>query len=195
MSPEGRALRVLLPAAAVVVVVSALAQVLGFVTASGGRIGFAEVEGLWVAAGGPPADAATAAAIAEAESGLRPGAIQQGDDYCGRGRDRTGWGLWQITCGDSEPQFGEDFDLLDPWNNAEAAVAKYRQAGDSFAPWSTYVDRAYVSHLPARASPPAVACDPGEYLPIGSAPPGTHNRSEPGATHGSLQVICIASHP
>ena len=47
---------------------------------------------------------------------------------CGSGSDRAGWGLWQITCGNSVPQYGTDFQILDPWNNAEAAVAKLGEA-------------------------------------------------------------------
>jgi len=28
--------------------------------------------------------------------------------------ESAGWGLWQITCGNSDPQLGSDFQVLDP---------------------------------------------------------------------------------
>jgi hypothetical protein len=102
-----------------------------------------QVERYWTAAGGPGGLIAhIAAAITGAESGFRPGAIQQGQPYA-----TTGWGLWQITPGDSEPQAGVNYQLLNPYRNAIAAVAKYRQAGNSFAPWTTYMDGAYLQFM------------------------------------------------
>ena len=144
-----------------------------------GPLTFAEVEAFWVAAGGPASLAAIAAAITGAESSFEPGAIQQGQPY-----GTTGWGLWQITPGDSESQFCEDFQILDPWNSAESAVAKYVGAGDTFEPWTTYTDGAYLHYLPVNPPPPAQESNPGQYLPIGSAPSGTHNDSAPGSTCG-----------
>src|SRR5689334_13705443 len=99
--------------------------------AASGSLSFARIEGYWIAAGGPASNAATAAAITGAESGSLPGNIQPSQPY-----STTGWGLWQITPGNSESAFCVDFRLLDPWNNAEAAVAKYRGAGNSFSPWT-----------------------------------------------------------
>jgi hypothetical protein len=146
-------------------------------TPPSGTITFAQAEGYWVAAGGPAAEAATAAAITGAESSFQPGAIQPSQPYI-----TTGWGLWQITPGDSEPQFGEDYQMLDPFNNAEAAVAKYEGANNTFQPWTTYNDGAYLQFLPPNPPPPAQVSDPGQYVPIGSAPAGTHNTSQPGKT-------------
>jgi len=147
--------------------------------APSGTLGFARIEGYWVAAGGPASKAATAAAIAGAESTYYPGNIQPNQAY-----SQTGWGLWQITPGNSESQFCVDFRLLDPWNNAEAAVAKFRAAGDSFSPWTTYNDGAYRSFLPANPPAPKQASDPGEYIQVHSAPSGTHNSANPGGTCG-----------
>jgi hypothetical protein len=146
-----------------------------------GVLAFAQIEGFWVAAGGPSSQAALAATIAitGAESSYLPGIIQQGQPYA-----TTGWGLWQITPGNSESQFGQDYQLLDPWNNAEAAVAKYRDAGSTFRPWSTYNDGAYLKYLPSNPPAPAAVTDPGQFIPIGSAPAGTHNTSQPGTTFG-----------
>ena len=97
-----------------------------------------QIEGYWMQAGGPGGMVAhIAAAITGAEAGFRPGAIQQGQPYA-----TTGWGLWQITPGNSEPQFGINQALLNPLNNARAAVAKWRAAG-GFSPWTTYTSGAY----------------------------------------------------
>jgi phage-related protein len=100
-----------------------------------------QIEAWWIEAGGPPAVARIAAAITGAESGFNPKAVQQGQPYA-----TTGWGLWQITPGDSEPQFGINQQLLTGFTNAEAAVAKYRGAG-GFSPWTTYEDGAYLKFM------------------------------------------------
>jgi outer membrane lipoprotein-sorting protein len=165
--------------------------------AASGTLGYAEIEGFWTVAGGPTSsagsynDAQIAAAITGAESSFYPGIIQQGVDYCGTAPDEAGWGLWQITCGDSEPAYGTDFQLLDPWNNAEAAVAKCEadmSAGYScFAPWSTYTSGAYESYLQDTAAVIPTS-DPGEYVQDGSTPPGTpaSPAADPGSTYGPL---------
>lgn len=104
-----------------------------------GRQSLRQIEDYWMGAGGPGGLIAhIAAAITGPESGFNPRAVQQGQPYA-----TTGWGLWQITPGNSEPQFGIDQALLNPRNNAGAAVAKYRGAGSSFLPWTTFVSGAY----------------------------------------------------
>ena len=150
--------------------------------AASGTLSFAQIEGFWVNAGGSPSTAAIAAAITGAESSYHSGEIQQGTAYCGSGSNRTGWGLWQITCGNSVPQYCIDYQILDPWNNAEATVAKYKSQG--FSAWSTYKSGAYKKFLPANPPPPATVTDPGQYVPIGAAPSGTHNASAPGTSCG-----------
>jgi len=129
--------------------------------AASGTLSFARIEGYWIAAGGPSSNAATAAAITGAESGYLPGNIQPSQPY-----STTGWGLWQITPGNSESQFCVDFRLLDPWNNAEAAVAKYRAAGNSFSPWTTYNNGAYRSYLPGNPPTPKDASIAAPAMPI-----------------------------
>lgn len=104
--------------------------------AAGGS--YRTAERAWVGAGGPRSVANIAAAITVPESGSDPREIQQGQPY-----PTTGWGSWQITPGNSEPQCGTDSQLLNWRANACAAVAKYRAAGDSFTPWTTYNDGAY----------------------------------------------------
>jgi hypothetical protein len=85
-------------------------------------------------AGWPAGDAITAVAITEPEASRNAAAIQQNVPYA-----EQGWGLWQITPGNSEPQFGIDNQLLDPLNNARAALAKFRTQG-GFRPWTTFVN-------------------------------------------------------
>jgi hypothetical protein len=111
---------------------------------------YSQLEGFWTGAGGSSATAGIAAAIAMAESSGE-NVIQQGQPYA-----TTGWGLWQITPGDSEPSIGTDNALLNPQTNAKAAVAKWKAAGESFSPWTTFTSGKYLSFLqgnvPASAS-------------------------------------------
>ncbi|HLX46781.1 MAG TPA: hypothetical protein VKS82_00440 [Streptosporangiaceae bacterium] len=158
--------------------------------APSGSLGYGNIEGYWIYAGGPSGSAGSytypqiAAAITGAESSFLPGIIQPGVDYCGPGADRAGWGLWQITCGNSVPQYGTDFQILDPWNNAEEAVYKYDQAG-GFSPWSTYTSGAYTAYLQHTGANLDIS-DPGEYVQINSTPPGTPSSPPPapGSTYG-----------
>lgn len=83
-------------------------------------------------AGWEPGPAAIAVSITMPESSRDDAAVQAGQPYA-----TTGWGLWQITPGDSEPQFGIDQAMLNPLNNARAALAKYDGAG-GFSPWTTW---------------------------------------------------------
>jgi hypothetical protein len=103
--------------------------------------GFAQggyLQNLWTGAGGPANVANVAAAIAMAESGGR-NVMQQGQPWA-----TTGWGLWQITPGNSS--------LLNPQLNAIAAVAKYRGAGNSFSPWTTFNDGAFRRFMGAQGA-------------------------------------------
>lgn len=111
-------------------------------------ISYADAEGYWIAAGGPKALAPVMAAVAMAESSLNPAAIQAGQPY-----PTTGWGLWQITPGDSEPQFGVDQALLNPAANAAAAVAKYKAQG--LGAWTTYTSGAYQQFMQGGTAPTA----------------------------------------
>lgn len=90
--------------------------------------------------GWSPAEAVTATSITEPESNREPRVIQAGQPYA-----TTGWGLWQITPGDSEPQIGVDAALFDPLTNAKAAVAKYDSQG--LGAWTTYTSGAYKQFL------------------------------------------------
>jgi hypothetical protein len=101
---------------------------------------YAQLEGLWISAGGPRAVAPIAAAIAEAESGGCSTALNLTDNN----GTQTSWGLWQVSNGThSQPAAG----ILDAAVNAEQAVAKYKSAGNSFSPWGTYQSGAYTAYL------------------------------------------------
>lgn len=125
---------------------------------------YAQVEGFWIQAGGPKAVAPIAAAIAMAESS-DSNVEQQGQPYA-----TTGWGLWQITPGNSEPNAGTDSQLLNPQANAKAAVEKYEQAGNSFTPWTTFTSGKYLQYL--QGNVPASS--------TGSAPQSATTTSLPG---------------
>jgi hypothetical protein len=129
----------------------------------GGRGGLGVAERAWMGAGGPGGILAhIAGAIAGAESGWTM-AIQKGQPYA-----TTGWGPWQITPGNSEPQFGTDYALLNWRSNALAAVAKYRQAGGSFSPWTTFTSGAYTQFM-----------DSGGWLRPGWNPPMYNGTGHP----------------
>lgn len=88
-------------------------------TVSSGSYSYAGLEALWESAGGNPAHAATAACIAEHESGGNPGAVSPTADF----------GLWQIHDGGSS--------MLNAFANALRAVAMSFN-GTSWSPWTTH---------------------------------------------------------
>jgi hypothetical protein len=99
---------------------------------------YAQMEGLWVQAGGSKALAPVMAAIAEAESGGNPDA-----------RNPSGaTGLWQIL-GAVYPRDAQA--LTDPQVNAHEAVAKYKTQG--LGAWTTYTSGAYRKYLKGNVPP------------------------------------------
>jgi hypothetical protein len=82
-------------------------------------------------------DLVIATAITQPESGGCATKVQQGQPWA-----TTGWGLWQITPGDSS--------LLDAETNAVAAYAKYQASG--FQPWTTYTGGEYEAYMSAAAA-------------------------------------------
>lgn len=139
---------------------------------------YAQLEGFWINAGGNPAVAPIMAAIAYPESG-GDNVKQQGQPY-----GTTGWGIWQITPGNSEPQCGTDGQLLNPAVNACAAVAKYNSQG--LGAWTTYTSGAYRSHLQSGVNPDlsvsSKTADPGG----GGGAAGTGGATSAGACGGGL---------
>ena len=110
-------------------------------------LSFAQLEGLWIQAGGPKLVAPVAAAIALAESGGRPDALNPTDN----GGTQSSFGLWQISNGTHAPPSPN---WADPLTNARLAVAKYTAAG-GWSPWGTYASGAYRQFLPSGYVAPA----------------------------------------
>jgi Lysozyme like domain len=99
---------------------------------------FAQLEQLWIQAGGPSSLAPTMAAIAEAESSGDPDAQNDTDN----GGTQSSFGLWQISTGTHTPP-ASNWD--DPLENAELAVEKYDTQG--LSAWGTYDSGAYEQYL------------------------------------------------
>lgn len=95
---------------------------------------YAQLEGLWIQAGGPKKMASVMAAIAEAESGGRS------DAHNPSGAS----GLWQI--------LGQPFpgNVFDPLTNARMAVAKWKSQG--LGAWVTWTSGAYKQFLKGGVS-------------------------------------------
>lgn len=106
---------------------------------------FAQLEAFAIQGGFPSSLAPTMAAIAMAESSGN-NVVQQGQPY-----STTGWGLWQITPGNSVPSVGTDQALLNPVANAQAAWAKYQ--GQGLGAWTTYTSGAYKQFMQGNVTP------------------------------------------
>lgn len=140
--------------------------------------GTTDIAQLWIDAGGPPNVANTMAAIAMAESSGNAASVQKGQPYA-----LTGWGLWQITPGNSAPSIGTDKQLLNPLTNARAAVAKYKMGG--LTQWATYTSGAYLRFMPGAAGL--------QYTGAGATYGGTRPGGDPaggstGDPQGALQA-------
>lgn len=105
---------------------------------------FAQLEALWIQAGGSRALAPTMAAIALAESSGNPGSVNAKDN----GGKQTSWGLWQISDGTHNMPVAN---ILDPNVNAKQAVAKYKVQG--LSAWGTYTSGKYREFLKNGVDP------------------------------------------
>lgn len=106
---------------------------------------YAQLEGLWINAGGSSATAPLAAAIAEAESGGSATVTSSNPD------GGTNVGLWQLDTlgkggGYSVAQ------LSDPATNAAVAV-NGSKGGSDWSAWETYVNGAYRAFLANGTTP------------------------------------------
>lgn len=124
---------------------------------AGMQFTYAQLQGLWIAAGGPRAVAPVAGAIALAESS-GCSTVQNPADNNGT---QTSWGLWQISNGTHNPPAAN---IYDPAVNAQQAVAKYQGAGNTFAPWGTYTSGAYKAYVNGSTTPD---------IPVSAAAAGT----------------------
>ena len=112
---------------------------------TGTRYTYAQLEGLWINAGGPKAAAPLAAAVALAESGGCTSALNLTDNN----GSQTSVGLWQVSNGTH--QYPASWTTAA--GNAAEAVAKYKGAGNTFSPWGTYKSGAYKAFLKPGTTP------------------------------------------
>jgi hypothetical protein len=110
-----------------------------------------QLQQLWLQAGGNAATAPLAAAIALAESGGNPNALNHNTNGS---IDR---GLWQINSVHGTQS------TLDPLANAQAAVA-ISNHGSNWQPWTTYVSGAYKQFLGEAQSSASTATGTASYL-------------------------------
>lgn len=152
----------------------------------------ADLEALWVLAGGTPQSADTAAAIAQAESGgcLYAKAGPTDDrpvktcTYRRTTRENS-YGLWQVNRM-AHPQYLAA-QLWQALGNAQAAV-EISGGGADFRPWTTYKSGAYKQYLVAGAGGPP---------PGATAPPSSTANDATRALSGwhSLQVALARQLP
>lgn len=117
---------------------------------------YAQLEGLWVNAGGSAATAPVAAAVAEAESSGNSAATSANPD------GGTNVGLWQL---DTPAGKGSGFtvaQLSDPATNAAVAVSGSSNGAD-WSAWETFVTGAYKAFLSNGTTPDTTG------LPAGTA--------------------------
>jgi hypothetical protein len=131
---------------------------------------YAQLEGLWIKAGGPKSLAPLMAAIAEAESGGNSNA------YNASGAT----GLWQIL-GAVNP--ADQPNLRDPAVNAREAVLKYKSQG--LDAWTTYTSGAYKAFLNGSTTPDTNVPGGGASATLTAADPSClFQISIPGGTAG-----------
>ena len=107
---------------------------------------YAQLETLWINAGGPKALAPVAAAIGEAESGGNSDAVNPNDNN----GTQSSYGIWQISNGTHAPPSPN---WASPAVNAQLAVGKWKGAGQSFKPWGTFDSGAYKAFLSPGTTP------------------------------------------
>jgi hypothetical protein len=133
------------------------------------------------AAGFPEAQLDTAAAVAGAESGWNPTATNL------NANGTTDYGMWQINSVHAAALATGNW--RDPTDNARMALAVWRQAGGSWAPWVTYNTGAYLAHLPA-----ASAAQTGAPAACGAAVvAGTPGNPAVGTGEGGLRPQTVAA--
>lgn len=125
-------------------------------------LSYAQLEGIWIQAGGDPAKAAVAAAVAMAESGGNPNSH---NGNAGTGDDS--YGLWQINMlGSMGPERRNRYNLpnnqalFDPVTNARVAVAMSGN-GNDWGPWTTFTSGAYRRYLQGGVPPNMTASGAG----------------------------------
>lgn len=112
---------------------------------------YAQLEGLWIKAAESRLGHARAvalaplmAAIAEAESGGNPGAVNPVDN----GGRQSSYGLWQISTGNHTPPAAN---WADPAANAKLAFERYESQG--LGAWGSYNSGAYKFYMSGSTTP------------------------------------------
>lgn len=145
---------------------------------TGPKYTYAELEGLWINAGGSKATAPVAAAIALAESG-GCSVAQNPDDNNGT---QTSWGIWQISDGSHNMPAP---DIYNPGVNAQQAVTKWQDAGQKFTDWGTFNSGAYRGFLNGKTTPDLNV--PG----VPAAGQGTSGCAVPDCAWGCIPSVTI----
>jgi hypothetical protein len=118
---------------------------------------YADLETLWIMGGGARNQSSMAAAIATAESGGNPTAMN--GQYVS--------GLWQInTAPNANPEYTVS-DMQNPLKNAQAAVALSKN-GTDWTPWQTYTNGAYKTYYKSGVSPAPTSAQLKQYATFGS---------------------------
>lgn len=147
-----------------------------------------QIVALAVQAGFAGPDLAVAVSIALAESGGDPQAYNP-ERAANTPQGYGSFGLWQIYL-KAHPEY-KGMNLFDPPANASAAFSIYTAAGNSFRPWSTFKNGAYLASLDAvnaAINPPSqdqVATDSG-------APDGSSSDPGAGFTPGGGDIAGMA---
>ena len=102
------------------------------------KLTYSQLEGVWIQGGGQSSLAPLMAAIALAESGGNPDALNATDN----GGRQSSFGLWQISTGTHTPPASN---WSDPVENARLAVGKLKSQG--LGAWGTYNSGAYKRFL------------------------------------------------
>jgi hypothetical protein len=143
---------------------------------------YSQLESLWTQAGGPSKDAALMAAIAEAESGGNPSALNPNDNN----GTQSSFGLWQISNGTHTPPASN---WSNPLENAKLAVQKFFSQG--LGAWGTYTSGAYKKFLNG-----SVPGNPGGGTGGGSGGSGSGSGSGSGTgTGGGITLTSAAGCP
>lgn len=158
---------------------------------------YAQLEGLWIQAGGSPATAPLAAAIAEAESSGQSAVTSANPD------GGTNVGLWQLdTLGKGSGY--STAQLSDPTVNAAVAVNGSKN-GTDWSAWATYASGAYKAFMNTATTPntsglPASGTTAATLTSAGSASGSACALSVPlagciipkSALRGILGGVCLA---
>jgi hypothetical protein len=143
-----------------------------------GTYSYAQLEALWIQAGGSKTLAPLMAAIAEAESSGNPTAENPSGAT----------GLWQIL-GAVNP--ADQANLTDPTTNAQEAVLKYQTQG--LDAWVTYTSGAYQAFLANNVPPDYSNVPAGKAVPGGGGTAATDAADAAAAASGTPCLVTVPS--